>query len=604
MRRRFFRAATLAIIAGLAVAFLFAVPLMEQVYTDETEKRLDTALALIGGYPLPEGEESPCRLLAVQAGERLDGEIRVTLISTDGTVLGDSRADPAEMGNHAFRPEVAEALETGRGDDIRRSDTTGRREMYRAERQTLSDGTEVICRVSLSLDGAGRVQYLLWGCGLIGIVMGLGVALFAANYSAGRVVEPLQELTRAARQIADGDTAVRVADAPDEMGELSGAFNRMSERLASAHAELEYHSERMAGILQGMDDGVIALDADGRVTLLTHRARELLGPAPLTAARLSECGGNYLYIQNILDRLTRESEPVRDTLVLSGPPERILQVYAARVSDRSGKGENGGNAGMESGTLAVLSDVTRIRKLEIMRSEFVANVTHELKTPLTSIRGYIELLKNGPRDEETTRSFYEIIEIEAERLQKLTDDILQLSEIESGERDADAESASVEETVGRIVEALRPEAERRGVAFRTEMEDGLRVNASPRRFHQLMKNLMENAMKYNRQDGSVTVSACRERGIAVIRVRDTGIGIPEKDIDRIFERFYRVDKGRSRELGGTGLGLSIVKHIVGLYGGDIRVESREGEGTVFTVRLPLGSAAGSAVDRDANSWQI
>ena len=585
MRRRFFRAATLAIIAGLAVAFLFAVPLMEQVYTDETEKRLDTALALIGGYPLPEGEESPCRLLVVQAGERLDGEIRVTLISMDGTVLGDSRADPAEMGNHASRPEVAEALETGRGDDIRRSDTTGRREMYRSERQTLSDGTEVICRVSLSLDGAGRVQYLLWGCGLIGIVMGLGVALFAANYSAGRVVEPLQELTRAARQIADGDTAVRVADAPDEMGELSGAFNRMSERLASAHAELEYHSERMAGILQGMDDGVIALDADGRVTLLTHRARELLGPAPLTAVRLSECGGNYLYIQNILDRLTRESEPVRDTLVLSGPPERILQVYAARVSDRSGKGENGGNAGMESGTLAVLSDVTRIRKLEIMRSEFVANVTHELKTPLTSIRGYVELLKSAPRDPETAQSFYEIIEIEAERLQKLTDDLLQLSEIESARPEGDPPPVLLGEITEKIAASLLPEAEARGIVIHQYM-DGVRVKADPRRIYQMLKNLMENAVKYNRDGGVVNVSAGLERGVAVIRVHDTGIGIPTEHLGRIFERFYRVDKGRSREQGGTGLGLSIVKHIVSLYGGDVRADSEPGVGTTFTVRLP------------------
>ncbi len=553
---------------------------MEQVYTDETEKRLDTALALIGGYPLEDTDA--CRRLAVEAGERLNGEVRVTLIAADGTVLGDSRADPAEMGSHASRPEVEEALESGRGEDVRRSSTTGRREMYRAELRTLPDGTKAIYRVSLSLDGESRVQYMLWGCGLIGIVLGLGAALFAANYSAGRVVEPLQELTRAARQIADGDTAVRVADAPDEMGELSGAFNRMSERLACAHAELEYHSERMAGILQGMDDGVIALDADGRITLLTRRARELLGPAPMTAVRLPECGENYRYIQKLLDRLAQESEPVRDTVVLAGPTERILQVYAARV-----------NESREGGTLAVLSDVTRIRKLEIMRSEFVANVTHELKTPLTSIRGYIELLRNGPRDEETAQSFYEIIEIEAERLQKLTDDILQLSEIENGERDVDAEAASVEETVERVMEALRPEAGRRRVSFQTELEDGLQVNASPRRFHQLMKNLMENAMKYNREGGRVTVSARRERGVAAIRVEDTGIGIPEKDIGRIFERFYRVDKGRSRELGGTGLGLSIVKHIVGLYGGDIRVESREGVGTTFTVRLPLGHAAGT-----------
>ena len=576
MRKRLFRAAALAILAGLVVAFLFAVPLMGQLYTDETQKRLDTALALVCGYSLPEGSQ-PYQRLAEDAAGRLEGEgLRITLIAEDGTVLGDSEADPAQMGSHAARPEVEQALRTGQGSDIRRSDTTGEREMYRAVVQSMPDGSRVVFRASLSLAGEGQMQATLWGCGLIGIFMGLIVALVAAHYSAGRMVRPLQELTAAARRIAEGEPGVRVAAAPDEMGELSQAFNRMSEQLAAAHAELKYNSERLAGLLQGMDDGVIALDAEGRITLLTRRAQELLGAVPVAASRLTECGGNYLVVQGLLDRAAQEGEPVRDTLTLAGPPERILQAYAARVNETR-----------EGGTLAVLSDVTRIRKLEIMRSEFVANVTHELKTPLTSIRGYIELLKSGPRDEETARSFYEIIEIEAERLQKLTDDILQLSEIESGARDPENETAGIRETAERIAESLRPEAEERGVSFRIEAEPGLRVGASPRRLHQLLKNLMENGMKYNRPGGTVTVTAAKERGVAVIRVADTGIGIPAEHLDRIFERFYRVDKGRSRAQGGTGLGLSIVKHIVSLYGGDIQVESEVGSGTTFTVRLPL-----------------
>lgn len=577
MRRRIFRAATLAILAGLVIAFLFAVPLMEQLYTEEAEERLDAALALIGGYSLPEGED-PYQTLADAAGSRLEAlgqDLRITLISPEGEVLGDSRADAAEMGSHLDRPEIQGALSTGEGRDVRRSATTGRREMYRAVTEELPGGQTVVVRASLALEGLRRVQMLLWGCGLIGIFMGLVVALITASYSAGRLMEPLQELTAAARRIADGDASVRVAAAPDEMGELSGAFNRMSERLAAAHEELERSTERMAGILQGMDDGVIALAPDGSIAILTNRARELLGPSPLTALRLSDCGANYRYIQRLLDQVLESGETVRDTLVLAGPPERILQVYAARV-----------NGSGEGGALAVLSDVTRIRKLEIMRSEFVANVTHEFKTPLTSIRGYIELLKAGDRDAETARSFYEIIEIEAERLQKLTDDILQLSEIESGMGTGEAAVAPVEATVARIVESLRPEASGRGIRILSEIEPGLRVGASPRRLHQLLKNLIENAVKYNRDGGTVSVSAATERGVAVIRVADTGIGIPPEHQDRIFERFYRVDKGRSREQGGTGLGLSIVKHIVGLYGGDIRVDSEPGKGTTFTVRLP------------------
>lgn len=215
-------------------------------------------------------------------------------------------------------------------------------------------------------------------------------------------------------------------------------------------------------------------------------------------------------------------------------------MYAAKLNENAA-----------GGALAVISDVTRLRKLEIMRSEFVANVTHELKTPLTSIRGYIELLKSGERDAETAQSFYEIIEIEAERLQKLTDDLLQLSDIENGAAEPELTPVLIAETVRKVADTLRPEAESRRIALHTFVEEGLSVRANPRRLYQLIKNLMENAVKYNRDGGAVNLSAASERGVAVIRVHDTGIGIPPEHLDRIFERFYRVDKGRSRELGGT-----------------------------------------------------
>lgn len=576
MRKRFFKAAGLSILIGLIAAFWFAVPLMENLYTEQTEKHLDTMLALVTGYSLPEDAEEPYQAVARQAVSNLSGEnqdLRVTIIGEDGTVLGDSEADPAGMANHAERPEVKQALQTGKGQDIRRSSTIGNKEMYRAVLQTMPDGSRVVYRASLKLNGIYQARMLLWECGLIGIFIGFLVALTTANYSAGRIVKPLQQLTCAVRQLAEGTGVVHVEEAPDEMGELSSAFNRMSARLSAAHDALEQSNQRLASILQGMEDGVVALDADGKVTLFTRRARELLGPSPEDATRLTDCGTNYSYIQNLLDRVAAGESPLREIITLAGSPERVLQVYAVEVDGPAG------------GTLAVLSDVTRMRKLETMRSEFVANVTHEFKTPLTSIRGYMELLKSGPRDEKTTRSFYEIIEIEAERLQKLTDDLLQLSEIENAAPSAEAGPANVLETAAAIAESLRPEAEERKVKISIDIPADLRVEASPHRLHQLLKNLMENAVKYNREGGSVTVSGGVERGVAVIRVKDTGIGISSEHINRIFERFYRVDKGRSRETGGTGLGLSIVKHIVGLYGGDIRVESIPNKGSTFTVRF-------------------
>lgn len=573
MRKRFFRAATVSIVAGLVIAFLFAIPLMGQLYTDETQKRLETVLTLAEGYELTdEGYE----MLAQRVGDRLASEetaVRFTIIDADGVVLGDSTAAAAEMENHRERPEVEQALRTGSGSDIRRSETTGSREMYFARRVELPGGGQGVYRASLPLNQLGRMQATLWSCAAIGIFMGLIVALFSAHYAAGRVVEPLQRLTRAARSISAGETAAPVEDVPDEMGELAGAFNYMSERLSAAYRKLENNNEQLAAVLQGMNDGVVAVDAQGNITLMTERARELLGSYAGTVRRLSECGTHYLAVQAMLEKVMQGGEAFTQPLSITVPAERELEVYVSRLS---------GNA---SGALAVISDVTRIRKLERMRSEFVANVTHELKTPLTSIRGYIELLMAEERDAQTTRSFYEIIEIEAERLQKLTDDLLQLSDIENGSTEREVTPIPLAETVEKVIKTLRPEAQARGISLHAFVEPGLQVVAAPHRLYQLIKNLMENAVKYNRDGGAVNLSAATERGVAVIRVHDTGIGIPPEHLDRIFERFYRVDKGRSRELGGTGLGLSIVKHIVNLYGGDVRVDSEPGVGTTFTVRL-------------------
>ncbi len=573
MRKRFFRAATVSIVAGLVIAFLFAIPLMGQLYTDETQKRLETVLTLAEGYELTdEGYE----MLAQRVGDRLASEetaVRFTIIDADGVVLGDSTAAAAEMENHRERPEVEQALRTGSGSDIRRSETTGSREMYFARRVELPGGGQGVYRASLPLNQLGRMQATLWSCAAIGIFMGLIVALFSAHYAAGRVVEPLQRLTRAARSISAGETAAPVEDVPDEMGELAGAFNYMSERLSAAYRKLENNNEQLAAVLQGMNDGVVAVDAQGNITLMTERARELLGSYAGTVRRLSECGTHYLAVQAMLEKVMQGGEAFTQPLSITVPAERELEVYVSRLS---------GNA---SGALAVISDVTRIRKLERMRSEFVANVTHELKTPLTSIRGYIELLMAEERDAQTTRSFYEIIEIEAERLQKLTDDLLQLSDIENGSTEREVTPIPLAETVEKVIKTLRPEAQARGISLHAFVEPGLQVVAAPHRLYQLIKNLMENAVKYNRDGGAVNLSAATERGVAVIRVHDTGIGIPPEHLERIFERFYRVDKGRSRELGGTGLGLSIVKHIVNLYGGDVRVDSEPGVGTTFTVRL-------------------
>ncbi|MCI8554344.1 MAG: GHKL domain-containing protein [Clostridiales bacterium] len=448
---------------------------------------------------------------------------------------------------------------------------------------TQNKGGEPAVYQAVSMPDSGNYSlFLLFGGLAAGVCIGLIIALIAARRLANRTAA-LRTLTQAVRSLeGDSEAAPLPGSAlsverewPDELGELYGRFYAMAERLADARRSLARNNDRLAGILQGMDDGVIAADPTGNITLITDRAQELLGEDP--AGR----EGNRAAVAALLETASAAGQPVRDTLFLAAPEERTLQVFAAPLPSAAGS-----VVGEREGALAVISDITRLTKLEELRSEFVANVTHELKTPLTSIRGYIELLKSGPRDEQTSRSFYEIIEIEAERLQKLTDDLLQLSEIENRRGDTENPPTPLSDSVCKAAETLRPEAESRGVRLYLFVDSDLAVRATPRRLYQLIKNLMENAVKYNRDGGAVNVSAHREKNLAVIRVHDTGIGIPSEHHERIFERFYRVDKGRSRELGGTGLGLSIVKHIVSLYGGSLQVDSEAGTGTTFTVRLP------------------
>jgi two-component system phosphate regulon sensor histidine kinase PhoR len=249
---------------------------------------------------------------------------------------------------------------------------------------------------------------------------------------------------------------------------------------------------------------------------------------------------------------------------------------------------SGGEHASHTGAILTIQDITNIKKLEQIRTEFVSNVTHELKTPLTSIRGFVETLRNGAfEDKNVAEKFLQIIDIEAERLYMLISDILQLSEIENRTVDENIKPHDLKLLMEQILPILNEAASKKNIKITCDIECGLKLRANSDRIKQLMINLIDNAIKYNKESGSVNIRVCRSEGRLIIRVSDIGIGIPAEHIPRIFERFYRVDKGRSRSMGGTGLGLSIVKHIVNLYNGDISVKSTPSEGTEFIVQLPL-----------------
>ena len=347
--------------------------------------------------------------------------------------------------------------------------------------------------------------------------------------------------------------------------------------------ELESQRTQAQAILESMVEGVAALDRDGRILWLNGSAQRLFKVQPDHAAgkRLVE-----LFRQPELDGLIQEAlagrhPAVREVHTFS-PTEQVVRFQATPCEDN------------EAGAALVLvaQDVTEIRRLEGMRREFVANVSHELKTPLTSIKGLVETLLGGALDDAANnRRFVSLIDEDATRLTRLIDDLLELSQIESKAVPLTRETIELRPLVEGVVAALAREIEQRRLTVSAQVPPGLAVSADPHRLRQVFMNLVENAIKYNKDAGRVAISAARDRASLTVTVADTGVGIPPQDLPRIFERFYRVDKARSRALGGTGLGLSIVKHIVESHGGTVSVQSRPGEGSAFTVTLPIASSA-------------
>jgi two-component system, OmpR family, phosphate regulon sensor histidine kinase PhoR len=519
---------------------------------------------------------------------------RVTVIAADGRVLGDSGVaseDVPRLENHAGRPEVRAALAGRLGRDVRTSATVDKPLLYVA--LPLQEGGRVVGALRLALPlsvvtaSYGDVHRVL----LAGALVALGVALGIGIFVAGRVTRPVVEMQAIAQELSEGNFAARAsARSVDEIGTLGRALNLLATRLRDQIQALEQERAKATAILDGMVEGVIAVDGHDSVLLMNERARSLLG---LGAA--GGVGRPFLEaIRNAdLHQIFRETRagragppaPARVAVTerevtLPTPVARIVQVNAVPL--RLG--------GDEVGVVIVLHDVTTLRRLERVRTEFVANVSHELRTPLTAIRGYLETLLGGALDEpENARNFLEIVVRHSERLGRLLDDLTDLSNIELGRIRLRLTATRLSEVVASVFGIIRPRAEAGGVGLTDVIPAELPpVIADHDRLVQILINLVDNAVKYTPDGGRVTVEA-RDRGDGRVEVavHDTGVGIPPQDLPRVTERFYRVDKARSRELGGTGLGLAIVKHLVIAHGGELRIESEPGLGTTVRLTLPV-----------------
>ena len=520
--------------------------------------------------------------LADRAGEA--GAMRVTFVAGDGTVVGDSHVPLArlpEVANHAGRPEVREAREGRIGTAMRRSETVGRELYYLAVPLENGGVMRVAVGVSELESALGALRRRLAAAGVVALLFAVMLSFAITRYA----LRSIAEVRDAAESIAKGDLADRPPlNTGDELGEISSAIRQIAGQLRLRLDEATHEKEQLRAVLEGMVEGVLVVDARGVVLLANSRLRELYGVAHEIVGRPLLEGIRHTQLDGLLREVARSEERVTRTFTLSGrQPRTVVRVQAARFPQ---------GGGPRAGSVAVFHDITELERLESVRRDFVANASHELRTPLTAIHGFAETLLSGgdQLSEAERRSYLEVIDRHARRLGNIVNDLLALSTIETGKLRIEPTHVDVAELVRSVIRDFEPRFAERQLDVHCRVEGDVKAWADPRALEQIVTNLLDNAVKYSEPSGQVEVRV--EGGPARVRVAvgDTGIGIPEADLTRIFERFYRVDRARSRALGGTGLGLSIVKHLVQSLGGEISVESRVGHGSTFSFSLPKGPA--------------
>ncbi len=557
---------------------------LEEDSLREIKASLVTEAALITEQISPEsvkaeditGLETQAKKISAKAA------CRITIVDARGQVLADSEKNEGSipgMESHANRPEIKSALSDRTGIDIRYSSTLNKNMLYVALPIKYQNQTIGALRLALGLANVEMILAKTRHTVFAGVIFAIALAVILGLVIAHQMMKPVNGMISISRLFASGDFSRRIVSMPkDELGQLAVTLNKMAGDIEGKIKEIQNQNQHMSAIFNSMVEGVIVIDKTGRVVSINPTVEKIFG--------ISRSGveGRYFLevIRNndmaeVIAKSLKTGESLSGEVNLLMPIRKIFQISASPVFENS----------QVSGCLIVIHDVTEIRKLETMRRDFVANVSHELKTPLTSIKGFVETLLDGAIDDkENSRQFLSIIQHHTDRLSSLIDDLLALSHIESKEVALEKEKFKLRDHVDEIALGFKTQLKKRSILIRNEIPSDLSIDADRARMGQVLINIIDNAIKFNKEKGFVSIAAREEGDNIEVIIEDSGIGIPENDVPRIFERFYRVDKARSRELGGTGLGLSIVKHIIDLHGGTIRVESVEGLGSKFRITLP------------------
>ena len=571
---------------SLAALFGYTTLILRNFYFDHTANILETDARLLA-EEIKSADPTRMPLELNDICRRLDRETgtRYTLVRPSGVVIADSEQDPAAMDNHADRPEIREALAGKVGRSIRYSFTLKKDLVYVAVPIRLESAGEqpVIVRASMPLplfkQALNHLDFRI-------ALGGLAVALLAGGllwWTARRVTRPLQAIARGAARLAEGDFSARVQAADyEESAVLADSLNRMAGQLDQWIRTVTRQQREQEAVLANMNEAVMLIDGEHRIVRLNQAAGRLLGVDPQQATgRLILEVARYASLQKFIGELLEKGQRAETDLLLHDGGERFLMAYGIFLPPTAEK--DGAVA------LIVLHDVTRLKKLENLRREFVANVSHELKTPITSIKGFVETLRDGAIDDpENAKNFLAIVSNHAERLNSIIDDLLFLSKIEQDEQAATVtgEPARLAGIVQSALNICTTRIAEKKAAVELAGDLDLQAVVDPKLLELAVVNLLDNALKYSEAGSRVTIRLEGTPTEARLAVADNGCGIEAEHLPRIFERFYRVDKARSRKLGGTGLGLAIVKHIVKVHRGQVTVQSEPGKGSVFTIHLP------------------
>src|SRR5688572_2991198 len=581
----------LAVITLLFSSFYFySSTIVRKAYVSSLSERMEREARLVAKTTPWSLDNKTLDLLSRELARELGA--RLTIIGSDGRVHGDSEEPSSSMENHASRPEVVEALATGIGESVRYSTTTGYNLLYRAFLQSQGTDRRVI-RVAIPLIDIEQVINSLRRTLLVAFVGFSSLGLLLSYGFSRQLSARIKRLTDFARQVAQGmfPRNFFAKSGHDELDALERHLGEMSEKIRENVQQLVAEKEKASAILHGMTEGVLVLDPKGHMLVINQQAermfhlpqdRDIRGASILEIVRRPEMR-NIIHDVLAFDFTKRSYR--KEVELHEGRWFRVNAV-SFRIDE-----------GRASGSILVFHDITEIKQVEILRSDFVANVSHELRTPLTAIRGYAETLRQSPPDNPAdAQHFLSIIEKHAERLSRLTEDLLTLSDLESGKIELNFKPVDIGRVVQSVLEVLPDQANKKQVTLEQVIEPELpAVMGDVDRLQQLVINLVDNAVKYTPVNGTVTVKGLRaliNGSCAVeVSVTDTGAGIPEQDIPRLTERFYRVDKARSRDLGGTGLGLAIVKHIAQAHRAQLKIESALHKGTMVSVLLPAAAEA-------------